>query len=977
MAVGRQLPLLDSNLKMKPTEILSADTLLGSHHGGTLRSKLTIKMAGLFLLALVSINTVCLNAQQKPAAKTKAPANAAASKVNIPIPDIKYTKFVLKNGLTLLVHEDHKTPVVAVNTWYHVGSKNEKLGKTGFAHLFEHLMFSGSENFNSTYLPAMEKIGATNLNGTTNNDRTNYFENVPTSMLDYALFAESDRMGHLLPVLDQKKLDLQRGVVQNEKRQGENEPYGVTEELIVENTYPVGHPYSWTVIGKMKDLDAASKADVDEWFQTYYGPNNTTLVIAGDITPEVARQKVEKYYGEIPPGPPIAKQETWIAKRTGAHRGWVQDRVPQGRIYRIWNVPQFGSPEEVQLDLVAQILGRGKTSRLYKRLVYKDQVATSAAATDDTNEIAGQFDYTITGKPDADQEKAQANLHKAEQEADEELRNFLKNGPTQDELQLAKTQIFGNYARIVERIGGFGGKSDLLARCQTFTGNPDCYKTYLQGIQSATVASVKKAANDWLSDGDYILEVQPFPSNLKADAKLDRSQPPPLGSPMSLKLPPMQKAKLSNGLNIVLAERHTAPVVNFQLLVDSGYAADPNSAPGTASFSQRMLEEGTPTRNSLKISEELESLSANFSTGANLDWAFVSLNTLKLTMDQALNIYADLILHPAFPQNEFERLQKDRRAVIQREKVQPQSMALRVVPQLLYGKGHPYSLPLTGTGTEASISKMTREDLAKWHNTWFKPNNATLLIVGDTTLEEIKPKLEKLFADWKAGDVPKKNLAQVQQPQKPEVYLIDRPGSGQSIIFGAQLAPPRNDPEAVQLQLVNDIFGGNFSSRINMNLREDKHWSYGVFSFLPAARGQRPYLSLSPVQTDKTKESLAELVKEYKDMGRSKPISESELKNEQTNATLALPGQFETVQQLAGAYSQIIQYGLPEDYFNTFTQKAMSMTPESANEVAQKYIQPDHLVWVVVGDMSKVEQGIRDLNLGEIHKIDADGNAVQ
>ncbi|HZU30746.1 MAG TPA: pitrilysin family protein, partial [Candidatus Angelobacter sp.] len=418
-------------------------------------------------------------------------------------------------------------------------------------------------------------------------------------------------------------------------------------------------------------------------------------------------------------------------------------------------------------------------------------------------------------------------------------------------------------------------------------------------------------------------------------------------------------------------------VVNFQLLVDSGYAADPNSAPGTASFSQRMLEEGTPTRNSLKISEELESLSANFGAGANLDWAFVNLNTLKLTMDQALNIYADLILHPAFPQNEFDRLQKDRRAAIQREKVQPQSMALRVVPQLLYGKGHPYSLPFTGTGTEASISKMTREDLAKWHNTWFKPNNATLLIVGDTTLAEIKPKLEKLFAEWKPGDVPKKNLSQVEEPQKPEVYLIDRPGSGQSIIFGAQLAPPRNDPEAVQLQLINDIFGGNFSSRINMNLREDKHWSYGVFSFLPAARGQRPYLSLSPVQTDKTKESLAELVKEYKDIGRNKPISETELKDEQTNATLGLPGQFETVQQLAGAYSQIIQYGLPEDYFNTFTQKAMSLTPESANEIAKKYIQPDHLVWVVVGDMSKVEQGIRDLNLGEIHKIDADGNAVQ
>jgi zinc protease len=954
--------------------------MLDYQHGGTLRSKFMHKIAGLFLaLVVISAGSVTLSAQPKSAAtaKSTAPAHSAATKLNIPIPDIKYTKFVLKNGLTVLVHEDHKAPIVAVNTWYHVGSKNEQPGKTGFAHLFEHLMFSGSENFNTTYLNAMERIGATNLNGTTNNDRTNYFENVPTSMLDYALFAESDRMGHLLAVLDQKKLDLQRGVVQNEKRQGENQPYGVTEELIVENTYPAGHPYSWTVIGKMKDLDAAAMADVQEWFKTYYGPNNTIVVIAGDVTPEVARQKVEKYYGEIPAGPPIAKQETWISKRTGTHRGWVQDRVPQARLYRIWNVPQYGSPEEAQLDLVAQVLGRGKTSRLYKRLVYKDQTATSAVATDDTNEIGGQFDFTITAKPDQDPQKADANFRNSEKAADEELKTFLKNGPTEAELQLAKTQIFGNYARTVERIGGFGGKSDLLARCQTFTGNPECYKDYLKWIQAATPATVKKAANDWLTDGDYVLEVQPYPANLKADAKLDRSKPPATGEPMSLKLPPMQKATLSNGLKIVLAERHTAPVVNFSLLVDSGYAADPSSAPGTASFSQRMLEEGTPTRDSLKIGEEFESLSANFGAGANLDWAVVTLNTLTLTMDKALDIYGDLILHPAYPQKEFQRLQQDRIAAIRREKVQPQSMALRVVPQLLYGKGHPYSLPFTGTGTEAAVSKMSREDLAKWHDTWFKPNNATLLIVGDTTLAAIKPKLEKLFAGWKPGDVPKKSVAQVAQPKKNTVYLIDRPDSKQSIIFGAQLAPPRNDPDAVSLQLVNDMFGGTFGSRINMNLREDKHWSYGVFSVMPSARGQRPYLSISPVETDKTKESLTELVKEYKDVTGGKPIAEQELKDEQSNATLGLPGSFETVQQLSGAYSQILQYGLPEDYFNTFTEKAMSLTPESANAIAKKFIQPDHLVWVVVGDMSKVEQGIRDLNLGEIHKIDADGNPVQ
>jgi len=710
-------------------------------------------------------------------------------------------------------------------------------------------------------------------------------------------------------------------------------------------------------------------SDVQEWFKTYYGPNNVTVVIAGDITPEVAREKVEKYYGEIPPGPPIAKQEVWIAKRTGTHRGWVQDRVPQARLYRVWNVPEFGSPEEAQLDLAAAILGEGKTSLLYKRLVYKDQIATSATAGNDTNEIGGQFDFTLTANPGGD-------LSKVEKAADEELQNFLKTGPSAAELQLAKTQILGNYARIVERIGGFGGKSDLLARCQTYRGNPDCYKDYLKWVKAATPSSVKKAADEWLSDGDYVLEVHPYPTSFKTEAKIDRSKEPAPGGPMSLNLPQLQKAMLSNGLKVVLAERHSAPVVNFTLMVDSGYSADPANATGTASFEQRMLEEGTPTRDSLKIGEELESLSANFNASASLDYSLVSLNTLSSTMDPSLDIYADLILHPAFPEKEFARLQKERIAGIQREKVTPQSMALRVVPTLLYGVGHPYAVPFTGTGTEASVSKMTREDLAKFHSTWFKPNNATLLVVGDTTMSEIKPKLEKLLASWQAGDVPKRTVPHVDEPAKDVVYLIDRPGSGQSVIFGAQLAPPQNDPDAIALQLVNGIFGGKFSSRINMNLREDKHWSYGVRAILPPARGQRPYISISAVQTDKTKESMVELVKEYNNIAGAKPISADELKDEQDNVTLALPGTFETDQQLSGAYGNILQYGLPEDYYNTFTQKALALTPDGANETAKKYILPDHLIWVVVGDMSKVEAGVRELNLGEVHKIDADGNPV-
>ena len=887
----------------------------------------------------------------------------------ISIPDIPYTRFVLPNGLTLLVHEDHKAPIVAVNTWYHVGSKNEKPGKTGFAHLFEHLMFSGSENLNQVYLTAMGRAGATSLNGTTSNDRTNYFQNVPTSMLDYALFAESDRMGHFLGVLDQKKLDLQRGVVQNEKRQRENQPYGLAYEMIVENTYPRGHPYSWTVIGSMQDLDAASMPDVQEWFKAHYGPNNVTLVIAGDVTPEVARQKVEKFYGDIPPGPPLARQGSWIAKRTGTHRGWAQDRVPQARLYRTWNVPQFGAPEEALLDLAAQVMGGGKTSRLYRRLVYKDQIATGATAENDANEIGGQLDFTLTAKPGQD-------LARVEAAANEELQRFLKEGPTEEELQLAKMRILSNALRVVERVGGFGGKSDLLARCQTFTGNPGCYKEHLRRVREATPAQVRKAAVDWLSDGDYVLEIHPFPTSLTASAKVERSQPPAPGLAEKLTLPPMQRATLANGLKVVLAERHNAPVVNFSLHVASGFSADAPELPGVASLSLRMLDEGTKSRDALGIGRELEALGATFNAGTNLDWASANFNVLKATMPQGLELFADLVLNPAFASADFERLQRERIAAIRREKVSPDAMAMRVLPALVYGQGHPYALPLTGTGTEASVAKMTRDDLARFHGTWFKPNNAVLLVVGDTTMAEVKPRLEALFGKWAAAPVPQNALPQARGAGKPTVYLIDRPGAQQSTIVAALLAPPRNNPDDIATQVMNNIFGSSFASRINMNLREDKHWSYGVRSAVPDARGQRMFYSSSPVQADKTADAMKELISEYRKIAGASPITANEVREAQDRLTLTLPGNFETSSQLAAAYRAILEYGLPDDYYDTFTQKVLAVTPQSANALATRLVTPDALTWVVVGDMSKIEAGVRALNLGEVRRIDPDGKPL-
>jgi zinc protease len=891
----------------------------------------------------------------------------ACSALYSQLADVPYQKFVLKNGLTLIVHEDRKAPVVAVNIWYHVGSKNERPGKTGFAHLFEHLMFGGSEHHPQRYIEAMEPIGATDLNGTTNSDRTNYFENVPTSALDYTLWLESDRMGHLLGAIDQKTLDLQRGVVQNEKRQGENQPYGIADELITKATYPAGHPYSWTVIGSMDDLNAASLTDVQDWFKTYYGPSNAVLCIAGDIDAETARQKVEKYFGDIPAGPPIAANRAWIAKMTGTHRAVAQDRVPQARIFKVWNVPQDGSPDADYLDMLSGVLSQGKTSRLYKRLVYDDQIATSVNTFVDINEIGSQFAMEITARPGDD-------LTKVEKAADEELARLLDSGPTAVEMERIKSQRLSAFLRGIERVGGFGGKSDLLASNQTYLGSPDAYKARLKRIEAATPEDLRAAGKRWLSDGVYILEVHPYPKYETAKTGADRSKPPELGAFPELRLPKLQHFTLTNGMKVVLAERHEIPLVNFWLSLDAGYAADQSVLPGTAQAVATLLTGGTKTRSALEISDQAGLLGAQLGASSNLDQTIVRLSALKTKLDPSLALFADVILNPSFPQEDFARQQKLQLASIQREKVTGISLALRVFPALLYGKGHAYGSPLTGSGTEESVAKLTRADLVKFHQTWFRPNNGTLVVVGDTTMAEIMPKLEKLFAGWQKQDVPAKNIGRVQFPAKSVVYILDRPGALQSDILVGQVAPPRNSPDEIAMETMNSIFGGEFGARINMNLREDKHWSYGASTILFAARGQQPFVAYAPVQSDKTKESLDELNKEYHGIVGTRPPTAAELQRAQKSKTLTLPGSRETVNEVGSSILEQVQFGLPDDYYETYARKVRSLDVPAVTDAAKSVIRPDNLVWVVVGDRAKIEAGIRQLGIGEVKFLDADGN---
>ncbi len=894
--------------------------------------------------------------------------NAQGTLPNI---DIPYKKFVLENGLRLLVHEDHKAPIVAVNIWYHVGSKNEKPGKSGFAHLFEHLMFNGSENYNKDYFKLMESIGATDLNGTTNEDRTNYFQNIPVSALDQVLWLESDRMGHLLGVIDTARLNEQRGVVQNEKRQGENEPYAISWELTEKSTYPVGHPYSWTVIGSMEDLNAASLEDVKEWFKTYYGPNNAVLVIAGDIDAETALKKVKKYFNDIPPSPPISKHQQWVAKMTGQHRQVAQDRVPQSRIQKTWNVSPWGTKDATLLDLLSSILTSGKPSRLYKRLRYDEEMVNDVSSFLDNRQISSQFYIQADAKPGIE-------LSKVESAINEELKKIFKDGVTPEELNRVKTQYFANFIKGMERIGGFGGKSDILAQNEVYGGSADYYKTIHKWIKEATPADIKRVANEWLSDGEYALEIHPFPEmNANLSDKADRTTLPPLAAAPPVKFPEVQEFTLSNGLKVMLAQRSSVPVINMNLIMDAGFAADQSAKPGTARLAMNMLREGTKTRNSIQVSDELLNLGASLGTFSSLDNSNITMNALKTNFDKSLDLFTDVLLNPVFPEKDLARLKKEQLLTIKQEQSEPFGMALRILPKLIYGEGHAYSNPFSGSGTEESVESINRADIVKFHQTWLAPNSSTLIVVGDITATELKTKLEGKLNSWKQKQVPVKNIGNAKAPDKKMVFVIDKPDALQSILMAGQLAPTGQSNDWVNMDMMNRILGGEFTSRINMNLREDKHWSYGAGSVMLDTKGQSMFVGYAPVQTDKSAESATEMKKEMENFIGAKPATQEEFSKVQSNAVMQLPGGWETNGAVVAALEEQVKYNRGKDYWPNYANKVRSLTLKDIQAAATKVIQPGQMTWLIVGDRKKIEKNIRDLNLGEVHFINTEGKEIK
>ena len=911
--------------------------------------------------------------------------------------DIPFDQFTLPNGLRVLVHTDHKAPIVAVNIWYHVGSKNEPRGRSGFAHLFEHLMFQGSENRKGEFFEPFELVGATDQNGTTNGDRTNYFENVPTTALDVALWMESDRMGHLLGAIDQHLLDEQRGVVQNEKRQGENQPYGQAFSLILKGLYPDDHPYHHSTIGSMNDLNAAQLDDVKNWFRSWYGPNNAVLVLAGDIDLATAKDKVMRYFGDIAPSANLAKMPPRIPQRVAAAREVTTDSVPQTRIYKVWATPQYGSTEADRIGLFATVLGGSQSSRLDKRLTFTEKLADNVAAFIQAGEIANLLIVQIDVKAGVEPAKAEAA-------ADEEIAKLLAEGPTAAEADQARASTLAGFVRRAERIGGFGGKADVLAQCQVYTGNAACYRTALANLASATPAQIKDAAGKWLKRAAFTLQINPGerkplaeepavadlpPTHVAAAAKGLRAVPqtvdrslgvPTTDSFPALRFPALARATLSNGLKVVLAERRGVPLVQMAMQFrGAGFASDHGGKQGTAGFTLNMLEQGAGDYDALAFAARKESLGALINAAGTRDVANVTLSAVKPRLDDSLALYADVITRPRLEDKDIERVRGQWLASIKQEKARPASLAGRLIAPALYGPGHPYAIPGTGTGTEADVAQLKRDDMTRWLAQWVRPDNATLIVVGDTDLAELAPKLEKAFATWKAPATPLPQIAlpAVKSGTRPRVFLVDQPGAVQANIMLAGLVPPSTDPGAIDLEVSNGVLGGTFSARINMNLREDKHWSYGAYSNIGDALGQRVWATLAPVQIDKTVESIKEVRREVGDYVTGKaPARPEELAKMQAVRIRALPGSYETGNAVLRTVSDMVLYGRPDDYPQQRADRIKALTLDSLAR-AIGAVAPGALTWIIIGDLSKIEKPVRSLELGDLKVIDADGKVIR
>ncbi|WP_301750220.1 pitrilysin family protein [uncultured Erythrobacter sp.] len=915
-------------------------------------------------------------AQTKPAASAAPQATAdlptLVSQVTIP-----YQQFELPNGLTVLVHEDRKAPIVNVTVWYNVGSKDEPEGKTGFAHLFEHLMFNGSENAPDDYFKYLAEMGATDYNGTTWFDRTNYFQTVPRPALERALWLESDRMGYLLGAVTQGKLDNQRGVVQNEKRQGDNEPGGLVFYDVLKTLFPDGHPYQHEAIGSMADLDSASMEDVKAWFTENYGPNNATLVIAGDISAAEAKPLVEKYFGTIARGPVNDPAKADVPTLKEAVRKTFKDQVAATSVTRYWPVEGLTGKDRIALDVGASILGGLASSRLDNVLVRDEQLAVSVSSSNSAFQRIGILSVEATAKAGVD-------LAVLEKRMDEVVAKLIAEGPTDDEVRRAVTSNLARTIRGLEQVGGFSGKAQTLAEGEVLAGDPQFYAREFEALAKLTPADVKAALGSWMTRPAMTVVLEPGARDATYEeaasvaaegenaSERDRAAEtisvsavrpaPPIDSIAQLDFPDVERATLKNGMKVTYARRTAVPATYVSMAFNAGGAADPEGKTGLDGLTLSLFDEGTKNLSAQQIAEAGERLGATVSVGGGDDRSTFTLSSLTANLAPSLDLMRQIMREPAFNPDDLERVRNQTITGLRQAMKSPQGIAQLTLTPELFGANSPYgSVP-----TVASVSSITRDDLIAHKDSWIRPDNGEVFVISDKPLAEIVTALNAAFGDWTAPATPKgtKQFAANMGANGNRIILVNRPNSPQSFILGSQITPlDAGDPAFVAFGSANKSLGGDFLARLNMNLRETKGWSYGVRGGAQARENAVVYSISGGVQADRTGDSLAEMLRETKEFLTIKGVTPEELERNVASDVGSLPGRFETSPAVLGAMQSNALFGRPDNYQETLASIYTAQTPATLDAIARASIDADKFVWVVVGDASVVRAQLEPLGL--------------
>jgi zinc protease len=926
----------------------------------------------LALLLMVAVSVLTLGAQ--------APAD---------IPKLDVEKYTLANGLEVILSEDHRVPLVGVDVWYHVGPAHEAPGRTGFAHLFEHMMFQGSKHIESdAHFRLLAGAGATGVNGTTNFDRTNYFETMPSNQLELALWVESDRMGYLLDTVDQAKLSNQQDVVRNERRQSyENRPYGIVDEALFQALFPQGHPYHGNVIGSHADIQAVKLDDVRDFFRQYYAPNNATIAIAGDIDKAATKKLIEKYFGSLKRGPAVPPVKVQTPVITSERRLVVEDRVELPRIYMAWITPPFFKEGDADADIAASILGQGRVSRLYKKLEYEKQMAQNVVAFQYSTMLGSIFAIEATARPGRTLQELEAAIN-------EEVEALRATGPTATEVDRARnvleTQIFNG----LQLVGGFGGVADQLNLYNHYLGTPDYLAHDIGRRRKVTPDSVRQFAQRYLApNARVVVHGIPGKQNLGPEVPKPAEQPATVGSQTvsintdepwrekqpagsaarAVSVPVPQSFELPNGLTVIaLPQTGGVPVISASLVLRSGGDANPLDKPGLASFTADLLDQGTTTRNAVQLAEEVAQIGAELSTGTSRDATTISTSSLSRNFPAALALVADVALRPSFPGEEVERVRATRIADLAQQRGNPVQVAGVVTGKALYGT-HQYGF--SENGTPESNKQLTREDLQAFWKQHFVPGNAALVVTGAITVPELRKLAQSAFGSWPRGTATPAKLG-VPATAPPKLVIVDRPGSPQTQLRVATFGVPRSSPDYVPVRVMNTILGGMFASRINMNLREEHGYTYGANSQFPFWRSGGPFAVATGVRTDVTAPAVHEVMNELKKMGETR-VTPQELTLAKDAITLQLPALFETNDRTAGSLSTLFTHGLPLNYYSSLSEQISVVDAQAVQDVAKKYLLLDKFVVVAVGDRSKIGDGL-EKELGTKAEIrDADGGIVK